>query len=150
MFDKELKRLNDNIETTKVQAGIIRDRVVGHVRRNRKTYIGIVVSGVVSGTAGVILSRGDSVTVSPKIQQILNYKSPSTNTINNVYYGDPGNHVRCVETGGTWLSQGAAARANGINPSYMSKHLKGQMESCKDLHFELTGDHGLEIVKPAA
>lgn len=150
MFDKELKRLNDNIETTKVQAGIIKDRVVGHVRRNKGTYIGIVVSGVVSGTAGVILSRGDSVTVSPKIQQILNYKSPSTNTINNVYYGDPGNHVRCVETGDMWMSQGAASRSNGINPTYLSKHLRGQMENVGGLHYVTVDPHGLDIVKPAA
>jgi hypothetical protein len=143
MFDKELKRLNDNIETTKVQAGIIKDRVAGHVRRNKGTYIGIVVSGVVSGTAGVILSRGSDVTVSPKIQQGVNYKSPSTNTINNVVTviragkGPLGNAITRVSDGKQYRSQRDACLANGISEATLRHHLRGETPTAGGEKFEV-------------
>lgn len=143
MFDKELKRLNDNIETTKVQAGIIRDRVAGHIRRNKGTYIGIVASGVVSGTAGVILSRGERVTVSPKIQQILNYKSPSTNTIkNNVTVirarkGPLGNAIIRVSDGKQYRSQRGASLDNGISEATLRHHLRGETPTAGTEKFEI-------------
>lgn len=154
MFDKELKRLNDNIETTKVQAGIIRDRVAGHIRRNKGTYIGIVATAVISvGGTTLVARRPNVITqVDTMMQNTINgpaWKPTQTNNSMRVYYGDPGNHVQCIETGEIWMSQGAAARATGIHPSYLSNHLRGITPHCKSQHFQTVDPHGLDIVKPA-
>lgn len=151
---EEIGRLNDNVEEVKSGAKKVKDRVIRHFRENRRTYIGIVASGLVCGAAGAGMrgGRGNGSTDVQAINKIgdgvvLAWKSIFTQT-NNVYYGDPGNHVMCVETGEGWNSQGAAARAKGIHPSYLSNHLRGVTPHCKNLHFVYTDDHGLEIVKP--
>jgi hypothetical protein len=133
-----------------------KDRVVAHVGDNKELYIGMIAAAVAGGAAGYLV-RGQMTRQTPAdvvtdntIVNAVCWKP--TSTINQItkYYGDPGNHVRCIETGEEWLSQGDAARITGISPSYLSKHLLGRVPNCKGLHFELTDPHGLDIVKPAA
>lgn len=47
-----------------------------------------------------------------------------------------GKLVRCIETGETYRTQDAAAKAVGVSPSAMSFCLRGITQSCGGRHFE--------------
>jgi hypothetical protein len=53
--------------------------------------------------------------------------------------GPPSWMVRCVETGTVFTSQLAACRHMGLNPSIMSKHVRGLTESIDGYHFVRVG-----------
>lgn len=44
--------------------------------------------------------------------------------------------IRCLETGKVYPSYKEAAEAIGVNPVYMSCHMRGLKESLKGMHFE--------------
>lgn len=48
--------------------------------------------------------------------------------------------IRCLETGKVYSSYKEAAEAIGVNPVYMSCHMRGLKESLNGLHFERTGN----------
>lgn len=50
--------------------------------------------------------------------------------------GPPSWVVRCIETGGIFTSQNAAASELGLSPSHLSAHLNGMREHVNNLHFE--------------
>lgn len=147
MFDKELKRLNDNIETTKVQAGIIRDRVVGHVRRNKGTYIGIVVSGVVCGTGAAVATRKPAGSIDMQALNKVNMAGfnwkpvVSPTQTNNVVkaLGHPGFKVMEIATGIERPSINNTAQETGVNVHDLRKHLHGDRPDAGGRIFMITG-----------
>jgi hypothetical protein len=146
MFDKELKRLNDNIETTKVQAGIIRDRVVGHVRRNKGTYIGIVASGLVCGVGGAVATRKPAGAIDiqalNKIGGGVTVISKSSLTQNNNVVkalGHPGFKVVEIATGIERPSINNTAKETGLNRHILQQHLHGDLPDVDGRLFKITG-----------
>ena len=103
-------------------------KVKTHLRENKKTYIACGGTAVVAvlGTLAVV-SRGNVTISRQSITQVLSWK-PEAHQHLEVWIealGDPGNIIQDVETGIIYASQGQAARELGLNPSDVSKHLKG-------------------------
>ena len=132
------KAISDNAETVNDLYTKTRD----HITENKNAYVagvsglaaGLAIGGAIfhqtggSNIARQIVIAGKTGNVTQNVTQVL------------VRRGHPGNIVRCIETGETFASQARAAAVNGIDPSIMSRHLKGTLATAKGLHFENLGD----------
>jgi hypothetical protein len=105
-------------------------KIKTHIKENKKTYI---VGGVcfVVGAAAMAIVKGSQNTAIVDSFNILKYKSPHTSQTVLValpQLGHPGNAVQVVGDPGTiYASQGEAARALGVTPTAVGKHLKGDI-----------------------
>lgn len=114
------------------------NKIKNHFRENKKYYItgaSCLAVGAVGGAA--ICWRSPQ--VSSKIVQILSYKPQATLEVFIEALGDPGNIIQDTTTGIIYASQGQAARELGLNPSELSKHLKGRNSHVKGHVFEKLG-----------
>lgn len=75
------------------------------------------------------------------------FSAGDNNTIIIAALGDPGNVVKCLETGEHYASQGQAARNLGVNVARISEHLGGKLENVKGKHFEVLGKAGHPLAK---
>lgn len=97
-----------------------------HFKNNKKVYITGGVCLVVGAVGAILLTRNPAdMNVDNKIQQILSWKPEATLEVYIEALGDPGNIVQDTTTGTIYASQGQAAKAIGVKPSDMSKHLNG-------------------------
>jgi hypothetical protein len=119
------------------------EKVKTHVREHKEAYIAGSV-GVLAGAAGVLIFRDSSALVSFKETMNLKYKSPTSIIAQFIIpaLGDPGNVVQSVETGTVYASQGQAARELGVDPSVVSRHLKGVLPDVKGAHLKVIGKAG--------
>ena len=125
-------------------------RVRTHVKKHQEAYITgsvfIAFAGITylvmrdrhatlpSGVDG-LKTADASVTVRP-ISFFSSQKNEIVTTIHSGSRGHPGFITRCLETGLSYETQGAAARAYDISPSILSTHLNGLIENADGLHFE--------------
>lgn len=71
----------------------------------------------------------------------LKVNSPTTNEVTTILTrrGHPGNMIKCLETGEVFASQNRAANAMSLNPSEVSKVVRGLKDSAGGYHFENLG-----------
>jgi len=114
------------------------ENVKQHLRNNKVTYVACSVTAVVC-VAGTYFLVGKSALVNVRPIQILNWKSNQTVEVFIEALGDPGNIIQDVTTGTVYASQGQAARALGLTPSAISKHLNGLIPDVQGHIFEKLG-----------
>lgn len=109
--------------------------VGNHLRENKKLYL-TGVACLVVGVVGTLLLVKQSNQISISNPALVNWK-PNANTIqvNMVRPGPKSFVVQCHETQQTWPSIHQAAESLGLNPSEISKHLKGERMNVDGLHF---------------
>lgn len=115
--------MDQNLENTKKHPKL--EKIKNHLIENKNTYlvgmgclaVGTVVGLLVSKQGGIQIQIVDSLKV-----QVC---SPTENYITMIARGDPGNVVRCNETGITYPSQKLCAADNDISTSSLSRHLNG-------------------------
>jgi hypothetical protein len=101
-----------------------------HVKDHKEAYIAGAVCFIV-GAAGALIIKGSQNTAIVDSFNMIKYKSPHTSQTLQVVLpqlGHPGNAVQIVGDPGTiFASQGAAARAFGVTPDVVSRHLRGEI-----------------------
>lgn len=115
------------------------NRVKNHVKENKSAYIAGGVCLLI-GSVGTALAFHNA-NISIANPAIVNYK-PIANTI-QVSMTRPGPKsfiVQCLEDQKTWPSLRQAAKDLNVNPSELSKHLKGGVPAVNGLHFEKLGE----------
>jgi hypothetical protein len=117
------------------------DKIKKHFSRHKEAYISGGVCFLIGAATTVILSR-DGTLVSVKEYFNLKWHSPTTTQIIMPALGHPGNVVRCLETSTIYASQREAAKAFGVAPADMSRHLHGAIEHLRGNHFEVIGKAG--------
>lgn len=118
-------------------------KVSEHLKKHKAAYItGGVCLGVGLG-AGVIIAKTQPAVYSKnQIVGLVNWKPKQTIEVFVEALGDPGNIIQDLDTGTIYASQGQAARALGVDPSTVSKHLKGLYDNA--------GGHTLKNLGKAA
>lgn len=102
------------------------EKVKTHIQENQKFYIGVGVGISVAVIVTIILKKNSGSAIYQGVA--LNVKSPLVaNTLNVTIpkAGNSGNIIQCDQTGVVYPSQNVAARALGISPGNLSKHLTG-------------------------
>jgi len=105
-------------------------KVKSHLKNNKKVYLTGGICLVVGGVIVYVAQGINNVAVVDSFKVQVN--SPTTNNILQITLpslGHPGNAVQCLDDGTIWASQGEAARALGVNPDVVSKHLHGKVAS---------------------
>ena len=116
------------------------DKLKQHWQENKKLYI----VGATSATIGALGAAAVIFKLSPKIAnvqaiQALTYKSTQTVEVWIEALGDPGNIIQDMTTGTIYASQGQAAKALGVSPSYVSQHLNGIRDHVKGHQLKVLG-----------
>lgn len=124
-------------------------KVTNHLKRHRTIYItagvcfvgGAVVGGLYFKTFGM----------NPQINQkaVALFNSTINQTAVQVTIDAPGNSgnvIKDLTTGAIYPSQNAAAKALGVNPNQMSRHLSGNQANVSGHMFEKLLDGGASHV----
>lgn len=108
------------------------DKIKQHFKDHKELYIGLAI-GVVTMA---LLIKGDVIKNSTLINSP--YKSKIIE-INLERRGHPGNIVKCIQTGEMFASQRRAADLLELNPSEVSKQIRGLVPEAGGYTFELIG-----------
>jgi hypothetical protein len=115
------------------------DHVKKHVAENKWVYISGAGAILLAGTAGFVLGQEGY-----QKFEILNFKinSPdnSQTTVILNRRGTLSNFVRDLDTNAVYESQNLAAKALGVNPSTVSKHLSGKYPTAAGHHLAIIGE----------
>ena len=140
MLDRFKVKAEEKVK--EVVAEKTKNAVIEHVSKNRMAYIlgGLGILGTLVGHG--LGTRPIRMTNSDVIQGIA-IKSPVTidrslRVVVNAI-GDPGNVIQDLTTGIIYASQGQAARALGVNPSVVSRHLNGKIPDVAGHIFKVLG-----------
>jgi hypothetical protein len=120
------------------------DSIKKHFKKNKVVYISTACGVGVGLVAGVLISKNvvNKTTVA-EMKNVVAWKPTQiTKQVIEVTIealGDPGNVVQDLTTGTVYASQGQAARALGVYPSDMSKHLAGKKPHINGHIFEKLG-----------
>lgn len=121
-------------------------KIKQHFTNNIDLYIVGSVCIVVSAGVTYYFTRQSGVpeaitNIAPKISNVICWKPTSNQTV-EVFIealGDPGNIIQDITTGTVYASQGQAAKALGVYPSMITRHLQGSIPDVKGHVFEKLG-----------
>lgn len=118
------------------------NKVKQHFKDNGKIYLIGASCAILGAVATIVVSYSKAEASVDVVNQGIFYKSPVTNNIITVLErrGHPGNVIRCIETGEVFASQGRTASLLDIDPSALSKHLRGKSPHVNGLTFENLGE----------
>lgn len=121
-------------------------KIKDHVSRHKTVYtVGsyVVVAGVVYVVAKGVKVQGGIANTSVSVNPVSLFSNRMTTNVMTIIdrgtQGPPSYLVQCLETGEIWISQRAAAFANGVSQTDLSLHLNGIKDSVNNLHFERVG-----------
>lgn len=121
------------------------ERVKAHFIEHKTAYL-CTAGGVVIGTiVGLVISKKGGINIQVVDSLKVQICSPTENYITMIARGDPGNVVRCDQTGITYPSQEIAAISNKIDPGNLSRHLNGKQPHVNDLTFTKLGKATVEV-----
>ncbi len=115
------------------------EKIKNHVRENKETYINGVICLITVTAASYIAFHSDDETIS--VNGTINGDNNTlVQTVTLVKRGHPGNVILCNETGEKFASQNRAAAAMGLNPSEVSKQVRGLIPDVKGYTFTNLGE----------
>ena len=120
-------------------------KVKDHVKKHKGVYIAGTAGVAVGATAAVVLTKSNIQIVDSCKVTLLQWKSPTVNTVQLVSRTNASNAVQCLETGEVFASQNRAADLLGISKSALSKHLNGLRPHASGLHFQRLTDAAANI-----
>lgn len=111
-----------------------------HLKENKKVYIAGLTCFVIGGFSAFLATR-DGVQVVDSMKLIhVQYKSPNVVNVEMIRPGPKAFVLQCKETQQVWPSLRAAAKDLGLNPSELSRHLSGAVDSVQGKTFEKLGE----------
>lgn len=129
------------------------EKIKQHFRDNKKVYIAIGTTAVVTAAGAVLLVKYNNVKVTQKASQnaLVNYK-PTIHQEQIVQViipprGNSGNAIQCDQTHVIFPSQNFGAKDMGLNPSELSKHLNGLKDSVNGFTFTKLTENGIPLAE---
>ena len=120
-------------------------KVKDHFKKHKGVYIAGTAGVAVGATAAIVLTRSNIQIVDSCKVTLLQWKSPTVNTVQLVSRTNASKAVQCLETGEVFASQNRAADLLGISKSALSKHLNGLRPHASGLHFQRLTDAAANI-----
>lgn len=116
-------------------------KIKNHFEKNKQLYVGFGVGVGISVVSTLVLRQPKFVGTLSKNQvtALLAWKPQQTIEVCIEALGDPGNVIQDMTTGIIYASQGQAARALGVDPSTVSKHLAGLYPTVKGTTLKFLG-----------
>lgn len=110
-------------------------KVKEHFKKHKTSYI-VGGSCLVVGAGLGVLFKGGQLLINDSLK--VQIASPTTNNITMTMTrpGPKSFVIQCSENQKVWPSIRSAAKDLGVEPSVISKHLKGLKDSVDGLHFE--------------